>query len=64
MINANIIGPLVHLMQTGEFDVKKNAAWAIYNATAGGTHDQIRYTNSSKLSFCTSLHLCKCCHFF
>lgn len=42
MINANIVGHLVHLLQTGEFDVKRIAALAISNATAGGTHDQIR----------------------
>lgn len=50
MINANIIAPLVHLLQTAEFDIKKEAAWAISNATSGGTHDQIKY------AFFFSLH--------
>ncbi|AQK92822.1 Importin subunit alpha [Zea mays] len=43
VINANIIAPLVQLLQTAEFDIKKEAAWAISNATSGGTHDQIKY---------------------
>jgi len=30
-------------MQTAEFDIKKEAAWAISNATSGGTAEQIRY---------------------
>ena len=33
----------MHLLQTAEFDIKKEAAWAISNATSGGTHDQIKY---------------------
>jgi importin subunit alpha-6/7 len=28
---------------TAEFDIKKEAAWALSNATSGGTHDQIKY---------------------
>ncbi|XAR52674.1 hypothetical protein NMG60_11020858 [Bertholletia excelsa] len=43
VIQANIIGPLVHLLQNAEFDIKKEAAWAISNATSGGSHDQIKY---------------------
>jgi hypothetical protein len=43
VVNAGIIGPLVHLLQTAEFDIKKEAAWAISNATSGGSHDQIKY---------------------
>lgn len=42
VIEANIMGPLVQLLQNAEFDVKKEAAWAISNATSGGTHDQIK----------------------
>ncbi|KAF7805070.1 importin subunit alpha-2-like [Senna tora] len=42
VIEANIIGPLVHLLQNAEFDIKKEAAWAISNATSGGSHDQIK----------------------
>jgi importin subunit alpha-6/7 len=42
VIAAGIIAPLVNLMKTAEFDIKKEAAWAISNATSGGTHDQIK----------------------
>ena len=48
VINANIIAPLVHLLQNAEFDIKKEAAWAISNATSGGSHEQIKYA-----IFCT-----------
>lgn len=43
VIEANIIGPLVQLLQNAEFDIKKEAAWALSNATSGGTHEQIKY---------------------
>ncbi len=43
IIDANIIPPLVSLLATAEFDIKKEAAWAISNATSGGTHEQIKY---------------------
>jgi importin subunit alpha-6/7 len=43
VINAGIIHPLVVLLHTAEFDIKKEAAWAISNATSGGTADQIKY---------------------
>jgi hypothetical protein len=43
VIEANIIAPLIHLLQNAEFDIKKEAAWAISNATSGGSHEQIKY---------------------
>lgn len=43
IIDAGIIGPLVNLLQNAEFDIKKEAAWAISNATSGGSHEQIKY---------------------
>ncbi|KAH1083771.1 hypothetical protein J1N35_023532 [Gossypium stocksii] len=43
IIEANIIAPLVHLLQNAEFDIKKQALKAISNATSGGTHNQIRF---------------------
>lgn len=46
MINAGLIGSLVNLLQNTEFDVKKEAAWAVSNATSGGTHEQIKYVVS------------------
>lgn len=51
MIDAQLIGPLVNLLQTAEFDIKKEAAWAISNATSGGTHDQIKYVFSGYYIF-------------
>lgn len=46
VIEAGLIAPLVNLLQTAEFDIKKEAAWAISNATSGGTHEQIKYVTS------------------
>jgi hypothetical protein len=43
VIDASIIGPLVNLLQNAEFDIKKEAAWAISNATSGGSHEQLKY---------------------
>ena len=42
VIDANIIPPLVALLTNAEFEIKKEAAWAISNTTSGGTHDQIK----------------------
>ncbi len=43
VLDANILPPLVHLLATAEFDIKKEAAWALSNATSGGTADQIKF---------------------
>jgi len=43
VIDGNMVGPLVHLMQTAEFGVRYEAACAIANAACGGTHGQIKY---------------------
>ena len=42
VIEANIIHPLIQMLTMAEFDVKKEAAWAISNATSGGTPAQIK----------------------
>lgn len=42
MIEAGLVGTLVVLLQNAEFEIKKEAAWAISNATSGGTHEQIK----------------------
>jgi len=34
---------LVQLLRTSEFDIQKESAWAIANATSGGDERQIRY---------------------
>lgn len=43
VIEAGLIAPLVNLLQNSEFDIKKEAAWAISNATSGGSNEQIKY---------------------
>jgi len=43
VIEAGLIAPLVNLLQNAEFEVQKEAAWALFNATSGGTHEQIKY---------------------
>jgi len=45
VIEAGLIAPLVNLLQNAEFDIKKEAAWALSNATFGGTPEQIKYVN-------------------
>lgn len=36
MVEAELIPPLVAMLGEAEFDIKKEAAWAISNATSGG----------------------------
>lgn len=43
VIESGLIRPLVHLLQNAEFEIKKEAAWSISNATSGGSHDQLKY---------------------
>jgi len=45
-MEAGLIAPLVSLLQNAEFDIKKEAAWAITNATAGGDQEQVKYVFS------------------
>ncbi|MCL7021780.1 hypothetical protein MKW94_028806, partial [Papaver nudicaule] len=42
VIEASLIGPLVHLLRHAEFETKKEAAWAITNASCRGVNEQIR----------------------
>lgn len=42
-IESGIMPYLVQLLSTAEFDIKKEAAWAVSNATSGGTQEQIQY---------------------
>ncbi|KAL8516915.1 hypothetical protein ACS0TY_015240 [Phlomoides rotata] len=41
VIEADLISPLISQLQTVELDIKKEAAWAISNATSGGSNEQI-----------------------
>lgn len=43
VIDANIFPVLIEILQKAEFRTRKEAAWAITNATSGGTPEQIRY---------------------
>ncbi|CAA7398355.1 unnamed protein product [Spirodela intermedia] len=43
VIDADIIPYLVHLLQTDDFGVKREAAWAIAFVASGGTPEQIKY---------------------
>lgn len=45
MINANLLPPLISLLKTAEFKIKKEACWAISNATSQKTArpDQVQY---------------------
>ncbi|XP_059226984.1 importin subunit alpha-5 isoform X2 [Stomoxys calcitrans] len=44
VIDANIFPILINIMlQTADFKTRKEAAWAITNATSSGTAEQIRY---------------------
>uniref|UniRef100_A0A8C7WQ14 Importin subunit alpha n=1 Tax=Oryzias sinensis TaxID=183150 RepID=A0A8C7WQ14_9TELE len=43
VIDANIFPVLIGILQKAEFRTRKEAAWAITNATSGGTPEQIRY---------------------
>jgi hypothetical protein len=45
VIDANVIPPLINVLQNADFKTKKEACWAISNATSGGLQEpaQIRY---------------------
>lgn len=43
VIDADLIGPLIMQLSEADFDIKKEAAWAIANATSSGTAEQVKY---------------------
>eukprot|EP01051_Picozoa_sp_SAG22_P003648 SAG22_NODE_180_length_16069_cov_5.323231_15_plen_1459_part_00 len=43
IIEQGLIPPLVQVLMQGDFDIKKEVAFAISNVTTGGTPEQIRY---------------------
>ncbi|GAU36038.1 hypothetical protein TSUD_208080 [Trifolium subterraneum] len=43
VIEVGLIASLVNLFQNAEFDIKKEVVWAFYNASSGGTNEQIKY---------------------
>jgi importin subunit alpha-1 len=44
-LNSNIVPPLINILQNADFKTKKEACWAISNATSGALAEpsQIRY---------------------
>ena len=42
VIDANIFPVLIDIQSKAEFKTRKEAAWAITNATSGGTAEQVR----------------------
>merc|ERR1712194_128726 len=43
IIDNQLIPPVINQLSTADFDIKKEAAWAISNATCGGSPQQIEY---------------------
>lgn len=44
VIDTNIFPVLIDILGKAEFKTRKEAAWAITNATSGGSPEQIRYS--------------------
>jgi importin subunit alpha-6/7 len=42
VIESGCIDPIVNLLKNGELEIKREAAWAISNATSGGDPTQIQ----------------------
>lgn len=53
VIDAGLLPPLITILQVAEFRTRKEAAWAITNATSGGSAEQIRYKLYTVYSQCT-----------
>ena len=43
VIDGNVFPVLIDILGKAEFKTRKEAAWAITNATSGGTAEQIRF---------------------
>lgn len=46
VIDANIFPVLIDILGRADFKTRKEAAWAITNATSGGSPEQIKYVQS------------------
>jgi importin subunit alpha-6/7 len=51
VIDANIFPVLIDILSKAEFKTRKEAAWAITNATSGGSTEQIFYLSSQVCFF-------------
>lgn len=54
VVDANIFPVLIDILQKAEFRTRKEAAWAITNATSGGTPAQMRYVCYWSLCLCVT----------
>ena len=43
VIDANLIQPLIMVLETGEYKAQKEAVWAVSNITVGGTSEQVGF---------------------
>jgi hypothetical protein len=43
VIDANLIKPLISVLESGEYKAQKEAVWAVSNITVGGTSEQVGY---------------------
>ena len=41
MLESGVVPALLHVLQTADFDTKKEAAWAVSNAVSGGSDAQV-----------------------
>jgi importin subunit alpha-1 len=46
VFDANVFPKLIEILSKGESKTKKEAAWAVVNATSSGTTEQIRSNQS------------------
>ena len=42
VLQSGCVEPIVQLLKSGELEIKREAAWAISNATSGGEQSQIQ----------------------
>lgn len=56
VIDANIFPVLIEILQKAEFRTRKEAAWAITNATSGGTPAQIRHVQQTSTLWFSTAH--------
>lgn len=48
VLETNIFPLLIDILRQGDFKTRKEAAWAITNATSSGTAEQIKYLVKQK----------------
>ena len=41
VFNAGLFPPIIEILTTAEYDVKKEAGWVLANAVVGGTREQV-----------------------